>query len=131
MADNRALAVLFTRYGLAGVVNTLAGYAVILSCLYIGADDITANAAGFAFGLTISFTLNRSYVFGTQGRLSSGEVMRFLAAFAISYAVNLIVLWAARSALGAGNPLAQIPATVSYSLVMFVLSHRFVFSGRS
>lgn len=125
------MAALFTRYSLVGVINTLVGYSVILACLYLGAGDVSANAAGFAFGLMVSFTLNRRYVFGTQGRLAVGEVIRFLVAFAISYTVNLAVLWAARSALGAGNPLAQIPATVSYSLMMFVLSHRFVFAGRS
>ncbi|RJX70765.1 hypothetical protein D6858_01950 [Tsuneonella suprasediminis] len=49
------------------------------------------------------------------------------------YSVILACLYlgAARSALEAGNRLAQIPATISFSLAMFVLSHRFMFADRS
>lgn len=120
---------LLARFSLAGVANTLVGYAVIVACVLAGASDYLTNAIGYGVGLIVSFTLNRQYVFGVRGAVSRVEVTRFLAAFALAYAVNVAVLWATRMIVGEGNPLAQLPAIVAYAGVFFLLSHRFVFAG--
>ena len=121
---------LLTRFGLAGLVNTLAGYCVIFAMLASGAGDLTANAAGYGFGLVLSFVLNRSYVFGSSDALSSREVTRYLGAFAIAYLANVGVLWMAKIPLGAGNPVAQLPAIATYSIIQFILFRRYVFLQR-
>ncbi len=115
------------RFGLTGLANSAVGWAVIFGGLWAGLSDFAANAAGFGVGLVLSFTLNRRFVFGVTGSVGAREVGRFLAAFAIAYAANLAVLFAARGVLGAGSALAQLPAIAAYTVVFFALSQFFVF----
>jgi putative flippase GtrA len=115
------------RFALTGLANSFVGWAVIFACLWAGVDGLAANAAGYATGLVLSFTLNRRYVFGVTVAASGKEIARFLAAFAIAYAANVAVLLLAQSVLGAGSALAQLPAIAAYVLIFFMLSHFFVF----
>jgi putative flippase GtrA len=115
------------RFLLTGFANSAVGWAVIFGGLWAGLSGLAANAAGYAVGLVLSFTLNRHYVFGVRGAVSGREVARFLAAFGIAYAVNVAVLFLAQSVLGADNPWAQLPAIAAYVAIFFVLSQLFVF----
>jgi putative flippase GtrA len=115
------------RFALTGLANSAVGWAVIFGGLWAGLSGLAANAAGYAVGLLLSFTLNRTYVFGVTGAVGGREVVRFLAAFAIAYGANVAVLLAAQSLLGAGSPWAQLPAIAAYVVIFFILSQRFVF----
>lgn len=115
------------RFGLTGLANSAVGWAVIFGGLWAGMSGLAANAAGYAVGLVLSFTLNRRFVFGVEGAVSGREVARFLAAFAVAYAINVAVLLAAQAVLGADRALAQIPAIGAYVLIFFLLSQFFVF----
>ncbi len=115
------------RFLLTGVANSAVGWAVIFGGLWAGLSDVAANAAGFGVGLVLSFTLNRRFVFGVTGAVQGREVAKFLTAFAIAYGANLAVLFAARSVLGVGNALAQLPAIAAYVVIFFALSQLFVF----
>lgn len=117
------------RFLLTGLANSAVGWAVIFGGLWAGMSDFAANAAGFGVGLVLSFTLNRRFVFGVSGAVRAPEVAKFLAAFAVAYGANLAVLAAARSVLGAGNALAQLPAIGAYVVIFFLLSHLFVFKA--
>ncbi len=119
------------RFLLTGIANSIAGWAVIFGGLWAGWSGVAANAAGYSVGLILSFTLNRRFVFGVSGAISAGEVARFLAAFAAAYGVNLVVLLAAQSVLGADTVLAQLPAIACYIVIFYVLSHWFVFKPAS
>jgi putative flippase GtrA len=55
------------------------------------------------------------------------QLVFFLAAFALAYGVNVAVLLAAQSVLGADSALAQLPALAAYIVIFFLLSQRFVF----
>ncbi|TCM17104.1 putative flippase GtrA [Novosphingobium sp. PhB165] len=117
------------RFGLVGVVNTLVGFAMIALLLHLGAGDWLANAASYAVGLCVSFTLNRRWTFGVRGAVATQEVTRFLTVFALSYAVNVAVLGTMRSLGFAENLIGQGTAMVAYSAIFFLLSRRFVFSA--
>ncbi len=119
-----------TRYGIAGLINAGAGFAVIFACLMLGASGLVANVAGYAFGLTLSFVLNRSFVFQVRHKTSASHVARYLLVFAVAYSVNLLLLRIGQGWLGDTHPLAQIPGMAAYSLVFFSLSQRFVFTAR-
>lgn len=119
------------RFALTGVANSAVGWAVIFGGLWAGLSGLAANAAGYAVGLVLSFTLNRRFVFGVSGRISAREVIRFLAAFAIAYGANVAVLVAAQNVLGADSPWAQLPALAAYIVIFFVLSQFFVFRPAS
>ena len=103
------------RFALTGLANSAVGWAVIFGGLWAGMSGLAANAAGYAVGLMVSFTLNRHYVFGVRGAVSAREVLRFLAAFAFAYGVNVAVLLAAlrhlqRHGLPAHRPHARPPS---------------------
>jgi putative flippase GtrA len=115
------------RFGLTGLANSAVGWAVIFGGLWAGMSGLAANAAGYGVGLVLSFTLNRRFVFGVTGKVRAPEVLRFLAAFAFAYGVNVAVLFAAQGALGADNPLAQLPAIAAYVVIFFLLSQFVVF----
>lgn len=115
------------RFGLTGLANSAVGWAVIFGGLWAGMSGLAANAAGYAVGLLLSFTLNRRFVFGVTGAVSVREVAKFLAAFAVAYGVNVAVLMAAQSVLGADSALAQLPAIGAYIVIFFLLSQFFVF----
>lgn len=115
------------RFGLTGLANSAVGWAVIFGGLWAGMSGLAANAAGYAVGLLLSFTLNRRFVFGVTGAVSLREVAKFLSAFAVAYGANVAVLLAAQSVLGADSALAQLPAIGAYIVIFFLLSQFFVF----
>ena len=117
------------RYGLAGIANTIVGFGVIAALEFgAGMQPGVANAIGFATGLAFSFLLNRGFVFRSAGR--QGTALRFLAAFAVAFAVNQLML-AGLSGLAAPLPLwrwlVQAAAVGSYTLTMFALCHLWVY----
>jgi putative flippase GtrA len=117
----------FARFLVTGLANSAVGWAVIFGGLWAGMNGLAANAAGYAVGLALSFTLNRTYVFGASGAVSGREIARFLAAFAVAYGANVGVLMLGESVLGPGSPWAQLPAIGAYVAIFFLLSHLFVF----
>ncbi|MDP4575804.1 GtrA family protein [Qipengyuania sp. G39] len=118
------------RFGLAGIVNTVVGYGVILLCLSIGIGDYLANAIGYGTGFLLSFALNRRFTFGLRGPVQKGEVARFAVALMLAYAANLAVLTVGRAFFGEGYALVQLPALATYTAVFYVLSVRLVFVHR-
>ena len=102
----------------------------IMLALWAGAGDYLANGIGFCLGLPISYTLHRIWTFRPRHRASAGEVIRYLAAFAISYGFNLGVITAGRLAGYQENPLVQLLAICTYAAVFYVISRLLVFRRR-
>ncbi|HKR92895.1 GtrA family protein [Novosphingobium sp.] len=115
------------RFGLVGIANTLIGLAVIAALLRAGAGDYLANTLSYAVGLCASFLLNRAWTFGVRGPVIAGEVQRFIAAFALSYAANLAMLTLMRGYGFAQSLIGQGAAMAVYSACFFLLTRRFVF----
>lgn len=114
------------RYGLVGVANTIVGFGAILVLqILVGLDPYSANAGGYAIGLATSFALNRVWTFQVSDR-PVGRLLRFVLAFAMSYAANLSTLTLLLSSAGAVA--AQAAAAVVYSTVFFVLCRSYVFA---
>lgn len=119
------------RFGLVGIVNTVAGILVIGAFIRAGLGDFTANALGYCVCIGLSFALNRSFTFGVRGTVRGQEVRRYLTVFALAYGANLATLALMRGAGFAGSMAAQIAAMMAYSASFFLLSRYFVFaSGR-
>ena len=115
------------RFAVAGLLNTLIGFAAIVSALQLGFPDIAANLIGFAVGLTAGFLINRQWTFRAAGRARSAEVARYIAAFAVSWGLNIgVVLLGIRLGM-AGSVWVQLCAMAVYSLTFFALSRWFVF----
>jgi putative flippase GtrA len=121
---------LLSRFGLAGVVNTAVGLAVIL-LLDVGfeVDPRAANAAGYAAGIGCSFVLNRSFVFRHNGAIRLSAT-RYAVVVAFAFLLNQAVLVLTGLVLGDGahgRILAQLAAMASYTATVFLFSRCWAF----
>ncbi|MEQ8307483.1 MAG: GtrA family protein [Hoeflea sp.] len=113
------------RYGLVGVINTLAGLSTIAVMTYGGFGPYIANAAGYVAGLSTSYILNKHYTF--EARSENSNLLAFGAAFAVSYSLNVLVLYLSIPLEVYHRLLPQLLATSAYSAIFFVLMKWFVF----
>jgi len=121
---------LLSRFGGAGVLTTALGLAVILALdLGLGVDRRAANAAGYLAGASLGLVLQRRFVFRHQDN-GAGVKLRFVAAMAIAYALNQVVLQASGHLLPPsklGHAAAQLLAMGSYTATQFALFRLWVF----
>lgn len=115
----------FTRFLLAGAVNTVFGFAVYVSSILAGTSVwialLIANIAGVAFNF---FTTGR-YVFRS---LLLSRFPRFVFTYLIVYIVNLqlihwLLIWVP------GRITSQAILTLPMALMSYLLMKRFVYSG--
>lgn len=119
------------RYGLAGVINTLVGFSIIVA-LDVGLrlSAHLANAIGYAVGICVSFALSKLFVFRAR-QARPRAPMRYALAVALAFVVNQGVLTLARWLAPHGglfDVAAQGAAVVSYTVTLFLLSHFWVFA---
>jgi putative flippase GtrA len=119
---------LVAKYSVSGLVNTVIGYAIISACMAIGLSPMLSNILGFAVGFVTSFLQSRYWVFRSRGRVSD-DAPRFVLAFLVAFAVNLLVLHLLLG-LGINSYLAQFCACCVFTAVGFLLNYAFVFQKR-
>jgi putative flippase GtrA len=113
------------KFSVAGVVNTIVGYAVIAGCMRLGVGPSLSNLSGYLVGLVISFVQSRYWVFESTGRIGD-EWLKFIVMFAVSYATNFLTLHLLLTTQI--NPyVAQLLACAVFTIVNFSLNSRFVF----
>lgn len=114
------------KYGFVGALNTLITFLVIFVLTQMNINPYISNIAGFAFGLLNSFFLNSRFTFKKKSSLNSA--VKFMISFAISYALNLVVLHYLITYSTTPTIFAQFLAMVSYNLAFFVLMKIWIFS---
>lgn len=115
------------KYGLVGVINSIVGYSIIITCqLLLNFSPVLSNLVGYVFGILISFTLNSRFTF--QSQRNSGIVLfRYILVFAFSYLCNLVTLVVSIEIYSVPSLLAQIPSLLVFFLVSFLLNKYLVF----
>lgn len=116
-----------SRYAGGGAVNTLAGFAVIFLLMWVGISPFIANIGGYLVGFTLGFFISRTFVFRSAGKFTS-EGARYLLAFLICFAINLLVLELALNRLHWNAYLAQLIAAGTYTVSLYVLTRSVVFA---
>ena len=117
----------FVKFILVGIANTSLGYAVIFSCMYlVGLSAVNSNIIGYFVGLTISYALNRGFIFKSQSKPKS-EFARFLAVFLFAYLANLGVLISLLRYSDVNEGVAQVLAGLFYVFTTFLLNKYYVF----
>jgi putative flippase GtrA len=126
----RALIALVSRFGLAGLINTGVGFAVIAG-LDVGLHvaPALANAAGYLVGMGIGFVLNRRFVF--KSKISArATAPRYIAVVLAAFALNQLILRGVGASLGQGalpHLCAQLCGMAAYTLAVFVACRFWVF----
>jgi len=119
-------AVYLGRYAGSGALNTLIGFSVIFLLMSLGITPIFANIGGYFFGLILGFFISKKLVFRSNGHIAS-ESLRYLAAFLVCFFLNLIVLQISLGILHWNAYFAQLLATATYTIFMYLLSRFLVF----
>ena len=121
---------LLLRFGLAGLVNTGIGYSVIAGLdIGLGVDSHLANLAGYVVAISVSYFLQRSFVFDSKAG-HRATIVRYVIAAAASFLINQAVLTLGLHLVGdarLGRALAQLAAVGSYSVAFFVILRLWVF----
>ncbi len=116
------------RFAITGAANTVVGFSILLSALWLGFSDVLANLIGFSAGLALGFVANRQWTFAVKGRVRLAEVARYLAGFGLAWGLNISVVLIGVEAGMAGSPLIHLAGIAVYSTALYLFSRRFVFS---
>jgi len=110
-----------------GLVNTGIGLSCIWAAMYfLGLNEIVSNLIGYAVGLLVSFTLNRTWTFAHAGPWA-GSLSRWLLLFVVAYSGNLATVTALYRLAGMNAYLAQAFGIMVYTAISFVGSRYYVF----
>ncbi|MEZ0470922.1 GtrA family protein [Luteimonas salinilitoris] len=115
------------QFALVGVLNTAVGLSIIVGSIAAGLHPLVANAAGYLVGFCVSFVANSRFTFRKDPR-SIRRLLRYLLAFLVSYAGNLLAVLALDSAFPEYTMLTHVAGIVPYTIVFFILADRFVFN---
>lgn len=114
------------RYVLAGLLNTFIGYAVFwMLNQWLGMHIALANALCYAVALTVSYYLNRFFVF--RGASGGRTVILFLASVAIAFGLNQAVLLALYYTTSLHEGLVQLFGMATYTIALYLLNKFWVF----
>ena len=117
----------FIRFLIAGGINTVVGFGVIFALMFLNITPRISNLCGYTAGLTVSFILNRHWVFRASSTSVKKQIIYFLLIFMIAFGVNFLVL-NILLIVSINAWFAQIAAGISYTLVFYVLNKRVVFA---
>src|SRR5512144_162753 len=106
------LSLLLAKYSMAGLINTLVGYAVIFACMACGVGPEASNVSGYGVGFVVSFVQSRYWVFRSSGGVVD-DGLRFIPAFLVAFGVNFLVLQGMLE-IGSNPYLAQLGAGLAF-----------------
>ncbi len=116
----------FVRFVLVGLLNTAFGYGVFALLILLGIPYPIATLLSTAAGVLFNFKSYGTLVFGSH---DNRLLLRFVAVYAVIYAVNLIPLrWAERN--GISLLVTGAAVALPMALLSFLLNRRFVFAAR-
>lgn len=114
------------RYGVVGLVSNGIGYLLYLAITAAGVGPKLAMTILYVIGVIQSFIFNKGWSFRYSGKLGP-SFLRYCAAYAIGYVVNLLILLVAVDYLGWPHQIVQGVAVLLLALLLFALQKYWVF----
>ena len=118
------------KYSLVGLVNTTISFLVILILEQLSPlNSYVINIIAYGIGVINSFFLNRNWTFKTsqKAKKETGEFLRFIIIFIITYLLQFCCLWVLIEILIFPTLLSQAIAMALYVIVGFLLNNYFTF----
>jgi glycosyltransferase involved in cell wall biosynthesis/putative flippase GtrA len=120
----------FGRYLLVGVANTIVGLGTIYIAMYfLHLDLVYANAVGYTIGVLFSFLLNKSWTFKSDDHLLF-SFLRFITVLSVAYAANLATVLFFDSHFHVNPYLAQALGIFPYTIIGFLGNRYFTFRNQ-
>ena len=111
----------FLRYLVAGGVNTLATYAVLVALMRV-LPYLAAYTSAYVLGIALGYALQSRFVFGVP--IAWRTALRFPLAYIAQYAFGALLLWLLVSRMAVAPDLAAIVVVVASIPVGFLLNRR-------
>lgn len=118
----------FYRYLIVGVINTIIGYGIIFSLMYIGVSPEISNIIGYAIGICVSYVLNKIYTFKSKTH-PKREFPKFVISLLLAYVLNFFTLLICIRMIHINAYMSQIISGIVYTLSSFVFAKYFAFNG--
>ncbi|MFN4140918.1 GtrA family protein [Aestuariivirga sp.] len=119
---------LILRYCAAGALNTVIGFGVIVIAMAgLAMAPAAANVVGFLIGYVTGYMLHRNFTFRSKVGHGKG-LAAFMGVTITGYAANMTILLSL-IALGVNDYVAQALAVITYVMLTFLMSKRYVFGG--
>lgn len=115
------------RYGIIGLLSNAAGYGAYLLITALGVPPKLAMSCLYVVGATVSFFCNGRITFAYRGT-TLGAGLRYLAAHALGYSINLALLVVFVDRLGFAHQIVQGLAIFVVAAFLFAALKFFVFS---
>jgi putative flippase GtrA len=127
-AQAKGLLGLLARFGIVGVINTAVGAGVIAVLdLGLHVEPHVANLIGYVFGVAVSFTLSRRFVFRSDGHIGATAI-RYMLVVGLAFLLNQAVLTAVTAiAPGLNHMAGQLAGMATYTLAVFTACKIWVF----
>jgi putative flippase GtrA len=129
MGDARGLFGLMARFGIVGLINTAVGIGVIAGLdLGLHVEPHVANLIGYVFGVAVSFTLSRQFVFHSDGHIGATAI-RYSIVVGLAFLLNQAVLTAVTALAGpsVNHMVGQLAGMATYTVVVFLACKLWVF----
>lgn len=107
------------RYYSCGLVINVVGYLAFVLLVRMGMPVKSGFTIIFIIATTISFLVNRRYVFKSKKGVSSGYAMHWLNA-GMAYVINILILWVCVDSLKLRAEYVQIASTIFISCLLFL-----------
>ena len=117
----------FLLYILIGLFNTLLGYLIIFSFMYLGFFPEISNFFGYFILIFISYYFNKKYNFKIKSHYGK-DLYKFIISMGIAYLLNLIILIVCYKYLEVNTYISQVIAGIVYTLSGYILSKVWVFN---
>lgn len=113
-------------YAIVGVANTIVGLGVIFALMYVGVKPEVANPIGYVVGFLNSYFLNKKFTFKSANSHKK-DFVRFGVAMGVAYLINLAVLLGMHYGCSTDKYIAQIIASVCYTISGYCISKLWAF----
>ena len=114
----------FVRYVGIGVINTIVGYGLIFTLMFLGINPFLSNLIGYAVGITVSYILNKNFNFRSE-KSTKETFPKFVGVLLTAYVINFAVLFVCLKVLCLNKYLSQLIAGGFYTLFGF-LGNRYI-----
>ncbi len=118
------------RYGIVGVASNAVGYLIYLAITAAGMEHKLAMTLLYAVGVAQTFIFNKRWSFRHAGAHGTAFV-RYCAAYAVGYFINLAALFILVDRLGYAHQLVQGVMIFVLAAMLFILQKFWVFRSTS
>lgn len=118
------------RYGIVGVLSNAVGYLLYLGITAAGMEHKLAMTLLYAVGVAQTFVFNRRWTFRSDGPAGSA-LMRYVAVYALGYAINYVVLVLLVDRLGLPHQMVMAGLFVLMAIYFFIAQKFWVFRKRA